>query len=298
MRRAAFRLALYFLAALSAALPARATFHLWTMDEVYSSADGRVQYIELRALTGGQQFLGGHSLTASGGANPPRSYSFTGSLPGDSEGHRFLVGTASFAALGVVTPDYVVPDGFLSPGGGTITFAEGADLWTYPALPADGRLSLNRDGSTSVNNPRNFANETGTIQAAAATVNVQGLWWRSPANSEAGWGLNLVQQGEILFVTWFTYGADGKGMWLLMSDARLTSANTYTGAIYRTTGPAFNAVPFDPSRVTVTQVGTGTLAFTDGSNGTFTYNVDGISQTKPITRLVYATPVSTCTQAP
>ncbi len=127
---------------------------------------------------------------------------------------------------------------------------------------------------------------------------MQGLWWRSPAGSEAGWGLNLVQQGDILFVTWFTYGADGNGMWLLMSDARLTSANTYAGAIYRTTGPAFNAVPFNPSLVTVTQVGTGTLAFTDADNGTFTYNVNGVSQSKPITRLVYATPVSTCTQAP
>ena len=298
MRPAAFRIAFLFLATLAATLPAQAIFHLWAIDEIFSTADGRVQYIEFRALTGGQQFLGGHSLTASGGPNPQRSYSFPGALPGDTEGRRFLVGTTSFAALGVVAPDYVVPDGFLSPGGGTISFAEGADTWTYPALPADGRLSLSRDGTTAVNSPRNFANATGTIQVAAASINVQGLWWRSPAGSESGWGLNLVQQGEILFVTWFTYGADGNGMWLLMSDARLTSANTYTGAIYRTTGPAFNAVPFNPALVTVTQVGTGTLAFTDANNGTFTYNVNGVSQSKPITRLVYATPVSTCTQAP
>jgi hypothetical protein len=298
MRRAAFRVAV-FLAALAAALPARAIFHLWAIDEIFSTADGRVQYIELRALTGGQQFLGGHSLTASGGPNPARSYSFSGSLPGDSAGRRALIGTTSFAALGVVTPDYVVPDGFLFPGGGTLDFAEGSDSWTYPALPADGRLSLNRDGTTAVNSPRNFANATGTIQpAATASVNVQGLWWRSPANSESGWGLNIVHQGDILFVTWFTYGADGSGMWLLMSDARLASANTYAGAIYRTTGPAFNAVPFNASQVTATQVGTGTLAFTDANTGTFTYNVNGISQSKPITRLVYASPVSTCTQAP
>jgi hypothetical protein len=297
MHRAAFRIAV-FPAALAAALPAGATFHLWTIDEIFSTADGRVQYIEFRAFAPGQQFLGGHTLTASGGSAALRSYSFSGSLPGDSDGHRFLVGTTSFAALGVVAPDYVVPDGFLAPGGGTITFGEGADVWTYPALPSDGRLSLSRDGTRPVNNPQNFANATGTIQAAAATVNVQGLWWRSPAGSESGWGLNLVQQGEILFVTWFTYGADGNGMWLLMSEARLTSANTYAGTIYRTTGPAFNAVPFNSSQVTVTPVGTGTLAFTDASNGTFTYNVNGVSQSKPITRLVYATPVSTCTQAP
>lgn len=296
MRRAAFRI-IVFLAAFAAALPARAIFHLWAIDEIFSTADGRVQYIELRALTGGQQFLGGHSLTASGGPGPPRSYSFSGALPGDTEGRRFLVGTTSFAALGVVAPDYVVPDGFLFPGGGTLDFAEGSDTWTYPALPADGRLSLNRNGTTAVNSPRNFANATGTVQAAAS-VNVQGLWWRSPAGSESGWGLNVAHQGDILFVTWFTYGADGNGMWLLMPDARLASANTYTGAIYRTTGPAFNAVPFDSSRVTATPVGTGTLAFADASTGTFTYNVDGTSQAKPITRTVFASPVSTCTQSP
>jgi len=59
MRRVAFRIAV-FLATLAATLPAQAIFHLWAIDEIYSSADGRVQYIELRALTGGQQFLGGH----------------------------------------------------------------------------------------------------------------------------------------------------------------------------------------------------------------------------------------------
>ncbi|MBK6981214.1 MAG: hypothetical protein IPH30_06765 [Betaproteobacteria bacterium] len=137
----------------------------------------------------------------------------------------------------------------------------------------------------------------GTVPLAA-DFNVQGLWWRSPAGSESGWGVNFVQQADILFVTWFTYGADGSGMWLVMSDARRSAPNTYAGAIYRTTGPAFNAVPFSPSAVTVTQVGTGTLAFTDGNNGTFTYNVNGVSQSKPITRQVFANPVSICTLAP
>ncbi len=294
MRPAALRLAV-FLLALAAALPARALFHLWAIDEIYSSPDGKVQFIEFRALTGGQQFLAGHTLTASGGSGASRSYTFPADLPGDTAGHRFLVGTTSFAALGVVTPDYVVPDGFLSPGGGAINFAESADIWAHPALPA-GNLSLSRNGSTAVNSPRNFAGATGTVEAAA-DFNVQGLWWRSPAGSESGWGINLVQQADILFVTWFTYNADGSGLWLTMSDARRSAPNTYAGAIYRTTGPAFNAVPFNPAQVTVTQVGTGTLTFTDGNNGTFAYNVFGVSQSKAITRQIFANPVSVCTLA-
>jgi hypothetical protein len=294
LRRSVFRLAV-FLVALAAALPARATFHLWAIDEIFSTANGRIQYIEFVALAGGQQFLSGHTLTASGGASPPRSFTFPQDLPGDTTNRRFLVGTKSFAALGVVTPDYVVPDGFLAVGGGTLTFGEGADTWTYRGLPSDGRTSLNRDATTALNNPRNFANQTGTV---SAIHNVQGLWWRSPAGAEAGWGLNLVQQGDVLFVTWFTYGPDGNGMWLVMSEARRTNTNRYAGTIYRTTGPSFNAVPFDPKQVTTTAVGTGTLSFTDTDSGTFSYTVDGVSQSKPITRMIFALPDSTCTQAP
>lgn len=280
--------------------PASAAFHLWSIAEAFSTADGKVQFVELVALTGGQEFLSGHTLVALGGASPARSFTFPANLPGDTSGKRLLIGTQSFAASGVVTPDYVVPDGFLATGGGTINFGESADAWTYPALPTDGRLSLDRSGATAVNSPTNFGGKVGSYapEAAPPDVNVQGLWWRSPANSESGWGVNIVQQGTILFVTWFTFGTDGNGMWLVMSDARRTAANTYSGAIYRVKGPSFDAVPFDPAKVVATQVGSGTFTFSDANNGTFAYNVDNVSQTKPITRLVYSSPVSTCTETP
>ncbi len=297
MRRVA-SLAAVFLALLATALPAAATFHLWSISEAFSTPDGKVQFIEFVALAGGQEFLSGHTLVASGGTAAPRSFTFAGNLPGDSSGHRMLVGTQSFAAAAVVTPDYVVPDGFLATGGGTINFGESADVWTYPALPSDGRLSLGRSGGTAVNSPTNFAGKTASYPSEQADFNVQGLWWRSPAGIESGWGVNIVQQGTILFVTWFTFGPDGNGMWLVMSDARRTAANAYAGAIYRVRGPSFDAQPFDPSKVVATQVGSGTFTFADANNGSFAYNVDGASQTKPITRLVYASPVSTCTQAP
>lgn len=294
MRLAAFRIAV-FMAVLAAALPARATFHLWSISEIFSNADGSVQFIDFSTAAGGQEFLGGHTLTASGGPNPRRSFTFPTDLPGDTAGHHFLVGTAGFAALQIVAPDYVVPNGFLFPGGGTLVFGEGADSWAYPAMPTDGQHSLNRSGSTAIASAQDFSGVTATVALAPPDFNVQGLWWRSPAGIESGWGINLVQQGTILFVTWFTYGADGNGMWLIMSDAARTAANTYAGAIYRTTGPAFNAVPFNPAQVNLTQVGSGTLTFTDADNGTFAYNVGDVSQVKPITRMIYATPVSICT---
>ena len=61
----------------------------------------------------------------------------------------------------------------------------------------------------------------------------------------------------------------------------------------RTTGPAFNAVPFDPAKVSCTTVGTGTLTFSDPNNGRFAYSVDGVQQTKVITRQVFG-PLPNC----
>src|SRR5687768_13564618 len=97
-----------FFAVWLAASPAFATFHLWQMNELYSNADGSVQFLEMTALTNGQQFLQGHTLrSASGGTT--RTFSFETDLPGDTpNGRRMLIATQGFAALGIVTPDYVV----------------------------------------------------------------------------------------------------------------------------------------------------------------------------------------------
>jgi hypothetical protein len=277
-----------------AALPAAASFHLWTMTELYSNADGSVQFLEMRALTGSEQFLSGHVLTASAGGVTHR-FTVPTDLPGDSSNRSMIFGTQGFAALGVVQPDYILPNGFFFPGGGTINWAD-ADVWTHGAVPTNGTDSLSRGGSATPNSPTNFAGQTGSIRPVAATVlNIEGLWYASPANSEAGWGINFTQQGDIVFATWFTYDTDGSGLWLVASDARRQAGtNTYSGALYRTTGPAFSAATFDSSRVTVTQVGNATISFSDANTGSFAYTVNGISQTKAITRQIYASPVPTC----
>ena len=121
--------------------------------------------------------------------------------------------------------------------------------------------------------------------------NVQGLWWRS---SESGWGVNLAHQGDKVFATWFTYDAKGNALWLVMSNGEHQGNNVYSGALHRTTGPAFSAA-FDPSRVTYTQVGSATFTFTDANTGTLDATVNGVKVTKAISRLVFASPVPTCT---
>ena len=121
-----------------------------------------------------------------------------------------------------------------------------------------------------------------------AAFDVEGLWWNAPAASESGWGINLAQQGDVIFATWFTYDATGAAWWLSMTTSR-TAGNVYSGTLYETHGPAFSAMPFDPALVQPTAVGSGTLSFTSGTTGTFSYTVNGIAQVKSITRQVFGT---------
>ena len=120
-----------------------------------------------------------------------------------------------------------------------------------------------------------------------------GLWWNAPAGSESGWGINFAHQADVIFATWFTYDATGKALWLTMT-ANSTAENTYAGTLFQTRGPAFSAVPFSPAAVSATAVGSATLTFSDANNASFAYVVNGISQTKAITRQVFAAP-PTCT---
>ena len=126
-----------------------------------------------------------------------------------------------------------------------------------------------------------------------ATINFSDLWYRGEI--ESGWGVNLTHQGDILFATWFTYDSTGKGMWVVGPAITRTTGNTFTGALYRTTGDAFNANPWHAlSPADVTQVGNATFSFSDANNGTFSYTVNGESGSKPITRQVFAAPATIC----
>ncbi len=123
--------------------------------------------------------------------------------------------------------------------------------------------------------------------------NYQDLWWAAPAGSEPGWGVNLTQQGQTIFATWFTYDVDQSPLWLSVT-APQSAPGTYTGTLYRTTGPPFNATPFLPANVTATAVGSATFTFTDGNTGTFAYTYNGVTQSQPITREVFVSPGTVC----
>ena len=281
---------------LAFASSASAVFHTYRIEQIYSNADGTVQFIVMHESqsSDGENLWGGHVLTAHGGG-VVNSFTFPNDLPSSAtSGTRVLIATEGFAALGVITPDYVVPDHFLSTTSGSVNFAD-VDQLGYSSLPTDGVMALDRNEQPVMNLATNFAGQSVSISAPGpgAVANYEGLWWNSPAGSESGWGINLAHQGDVIFATWFTYDTTGKAWWLSMSAAKTAEA-TYGGTLYQTTGPAFNAVPFNPSSVTATAVGNATLTFSSTDDGTFAYTVNGVSQIKSITRQVFGT-VPACT---
>jgi len=143
-----------------------AAFHLWSVQEIYSSADASAQFIEFSTVFSGQEFVSGHTLRITEAAPPNRTNTFTfpGNTGSPTANRTFLVATPGFGSLpGGVTPDFTIPTGFLFTAGATINFAEGSDSVTYGTLPSDGAMSINRFGTPAVNSPRNFAGQTGSV---------------------------------------------------------------------------------------------------------------------------------------
>jgi hypothetical protein len=86
-------------------------------------------------------------------------------------------------------------------------------------------------------------------------------------------------------------------MWLV-ATAQKSAPSVYSGTLYRTAGPPFSAIPFDPTRVTATPAGTVTFTFANGNSATFDYSVNTaagvVHQAKTITRQIFAAPGTAC----
>ena len=160
---------------------AEAFGHLWEFSEVFSNADGSIQFIEMFSDATNENALSATFLRSAGSA---QEFHFPGNVVGDTLDRHLLVATAGFASLpGAVAPDFVMPDSFIRISGDTLTFwSEGGGgpypipdvLWNSFAfggatpLPTDGILSLVRDHESllitaEVNSPSNVAGQTGVL---------------------------------------------------------------------------------------------------------------------------------------
>lgn len=143
--------------------PALAGGHTWDVNEVFSNADGTIQFIELKE-TGGGNFetgVGGHHVTST-----ISNFTLTSNVASPTGFRHILLGTATFAALpGAPTPDYIIPGNFFKVTGDTVAY-DPFDFWTFGMIPIDGSLSFNRVGGSATNSPTNYAGQTGTVSAA------------------------------------------------------------------------------------------------------------------------------------
>jgi hypothetical protein len=108
------------------------------------------------------------------------------------------------------------------------------------------------------------------------------LWWGGTAQN--GWGVAISQQYRTLFSVWYTYDSAGRTVWYVIPGGEWTAANVFTGTAYRTTSAPWTGADFNPAAVDAPAVGTVTFTFTDINSGVMSYNVDGVSGAKPISR--------------
>jgi hypothetical protein len=129
-------------------------------------------------------------------------------------------------------------------------------------------------------------------RAISGSPDYTALWWNA---SENGWGMNVIQQEQILFITLFVYGTGSAPTWYVASNVAFVSANaagdrTYTGTLYATTGTPFSTVPFNPNATTVRPVGN--ITFVGRADGTASvqYTADSASVSKTLVRQTWAQP--------
>jgi hypothetical protein len=146
---------------------AQAASHLWRFNEVFSSADGTVQFIEMKECCGAQNetYLGGKWIRS---VATGHQYTFPHNIPCSNctANRHLLIATPAFAALpGAPEPDYILPpEAFFSITGDTLQYwMYGAATWTFGAVPTNGVDSLARNGTVGPNSPTNFAGETGSV---------------------------------------------------------------------------------------------------------------------------------------
>ncbi len=127
---------------------------------------------------------------------------------------------------------------------------------------------------------------SGPAKGAKGTTfgpDMTGIWF-NPA--ESGWGVNVIQQSQTLFVTLFVYGTDGRALWFVGPDVSFASSDasgsTFAGTLFQTSGPYFGAGPFNSAAVSATPVGTLSMSFASHRSARMVYTVNGVTVTKDI----------------
>lgn len=114
--------------------------------------------------------------------------------------------------------------------------------------------------------------------------NFSDLWWNP---REAGWGLTLAHQGDVIFLLWYTYGDGGRDQWFSAARLQRRSDGSFAGALQQpVVGTPLPEISGPATGFPIADIGSASLKFSDGQNGVFRYSVGGVEQSKRIQRFV------------
>jgi hypothetical protein len=121
------------------------------------------------------------------------------------------------------------------------------------------------------------------VVSPARAQNYGDIWW---VPSEAGWGLQIAHQGNILFLTWYIFKTDRTPVWVTAALIQQGSSSTFAGDLIATTGPYYGSPTWAPPAVNRV-AGSATFTATSITTGTLTYTIDGVTVTKTIQRYAF-----------
>ncbi len=181
MRSSSARIPVGFLVTLTylfaGSVPAFASAHTWRINELFSNADGTIQFIEVKECCGSPNeiLLGGKDVESTATGN---IFVFPANLAlGTTANKHILLATAGFAALpGAPTPDHIIPDNFFDQSADSVTYYV-YDTMTFAAgvYPLDGVSSLQDTPAgftVGPNSPTNCSGATGSVDAGGGPPTV------------------------------------------------------------------------------------------------------------------------------
>ena len=186
--------------------------HTWDVNEVYTNADGTIQFVELREANGTPGELGVDGQPMRSLNFPAHTLTLLHAIASPTSSKFLLGGTTAFAALpGSPDLDFTIPNGFLRLGTAADSVAYGPpyDTLAVPAgaIPLDGVKSFNDGAVIADNTPTNYAGEIGFVDASPQPPGVpDGTGGSTPMLVTP-----LALDGSSLSISWDTSICTGDG---------------------------------------------------------------------------------------
>jgi hypothetical protein len=144
--------------------------HTWDVNELFSNADGTIQFVELREANGTAGETGVNNQPMRSLNFPAHTLVLLTPIASPTSNKFLLGGTAAFAAMPGSPPlDFTIPDGFLRLGpADSVSYGPPYDTLAVPAgaLPLDGINAYLDGGATGPNTPTNYLGEVGFVDAS------------------------------------------------------------------------------------------------------------------------------------